>query len=90
MSDTDESTSNSPIHDIVAGESSNKRHEDPDVADIDENKDDDNESTSPALSDPDTDELLSVAAADEGTPDDNNRPLGLSRPWGFSKYNDYE
>ena len=90
MSETEESASNSPIHDRVAGESSNERHADPDIADLDEDTEDDNEPAFSNLSDTGTDELLSVRATDESNPDDKTRPLGLSRPWGFSEHDDYE
>jgi hypothetical protein len=90
MSESEESASNSPIHDRVSGESSNEGHAYPDVADLNEDKDDDNESTFSCLSDPDTDELLSICATGEGNSDDKTRLLGLSRPWRFSDYDDYE
>ncbi|RSL97661.1 hypothetical protein CDV31_012939 [Fusarium ambrosium] len=87
MAEPEESGSNSTIHDRVAGESSNERHADPDAPHLDGDKDDDNESTLSDLSDPETDELLSISATDD---DDKIRPLGLSRPWGFSENDDYD
>lgn len=90
MSEPEESAPGSSIHDRVVGESSSETPATTDLANADKDEGGDNESTFSDLSDPDTDDLLSIRSNKEDNSDGQARPLGLSRPWGFSDYDDYE
>ncbi|KAM0417014.1 hypothetical protein ACHAPT_012980 [Fusarium lateritium] len=89
MSDSEESASDSSARERAASEGSDKKPTKPQLVIPDKNQYSDDESTISELSDPETDELLSLANNSDND-DDKTQPLGLSRPWGWSDYDDYD